>query len=73
MALVWLGRETDGGNSPTLWVDEATDEYVIQGFTVTDPDALTVIGTIPDDELVLRVPRRLMDHLPKEARGPDDI
>ncbi|RCG32011.1 hypothetical protein DQ384_05575 [Sphaerisporangium album] len=71
MRLQFLGKETDGGNSPTLW-DTDGDEYVIQGFTVTDAEALADIGAVPDGELIIRVPKRLMDHLPKETHGSAD-
>ncbi|MFI6534204.1 hypothetical protein ACIBHY_17215 [Nonomuraea sp. NPDC050547] len=65
MALHFLGKETDGGNSPTLWLDDERDEYVLQGWEVTDSDSLAAIGTVPAGELVLRVPTVLMNHLPK--------
>ena len=42
MRLTFLGRETQTGNSPTLW---ETDDghYVIQGFTL-DAEALGQVG-----------------------------
>jgi hypothetical protein len=45
MQLTFLGKETQTGNSPTLW-DTDTDEYVIQGFAL-DADALEQVGTVP--------------------------
>jgi hypothetical protein len=70
MRLTYLGKETQGGNSPTLW---ETDDghYVIQGFTL-DAEALAQIGAIPDGEAVIRVPRQLMRYL-KEARGATEL
>jgi hypothetical protein len=70
MRLTYLGKETQGGNSPTLW---ETDDghYVIQGFML-DPEALSQIGDIPDGEAVIRVPRQLMRHL-KEAHGASQL
>lgn len=55
MRLTFLGKDTQGGNSPTLW---ETDDghYVIQGFTL-DPEALGQVGPIPAGEAVIRVPR----------------
>lgn len=47
MQLQFLGKETQGGNSPTLW--EADDEYVIQGFTL-DAETLGQVGTVPEGE-----------------------
>ncbi len=62
MQLKFLGKETQGGNSPTLW--EADDDYVIQGFTL-DADALVQVGAVPAGEAVIRVPKKLMRHLRK--------
>ena len=70
MRLTFLGKETQTGNSPTLW--ETDDgQYVIQGFTL-DADALAQVGTVPDGELVIRVPKKLMRHV-KDAHGSTDV
>jgi len=66
MALRFLGKQTQDGNSPTLWADG--DDYVIQGFTV-EADTLAEIGYVPDGELVIRVPKTLMKHLAEDAGG----
>jgi hypothetical protein len=66
MRLTFLGKETQGGNSPTLWETD-DDHYVIQGFTL-DAEALAQVGVIPNGEAVIRVPKKLMRHL-KEADG----
>jgi hypothetical protein len=42
MRLTFLGKETQGGNSPTVW-DTDDGHYVIQGFTL-DADALAQVG-----------------------------
>jgi hypothetical protein len=70
MQLRFLGKETEGGNSPTLWeTDEG--EYVIQGFTL-GVEALGQVGDVPAGEAVVRVPRELMRHLPKEDDAAAD-
>ena len=70
MRLTFIAKETQTGNSPTLW--ETDDgQYVIQGFTLDD-DALSQVGTVPDGELVVRVPKKLMRHL-KDAHGSTDV
>ena len=70
MRLTFLGKETQGGNSPALW--ETDDgQYVIQGFML-DSDALEQVGTIPGGEAVIRVPKQLMRHL-KEADGVTEL
>ena len=70
MRLTFLGKETQTGNSPTLW-DTDTDEYVIQGFTL-DADALSQVGNVPDGELVIRVPKKLLRHA-KDAHGATEL
>lgn len=57
MRLTFLGKETQTGNSPTLW-DTDEDQYVIQGFTL-DADALAQVGTVPEGERYL--PRHLTE------------
>jgi hypothetical protein len=70
MQLTFLGKDTQGGNSPTLW--ETDDgQYVIQGFTL-GADALSQVGTIPDGEAVIRVPKKLMRHM-RDADGAADV
>jgi hypothetical protein len=70
MRLTFLGKETQGGNSPTLWeTDDGQD--VIQGFTL-DAEAVSQVGAVPEGEAVIRVPKKLMRHL-KEARGATEL
>jgi hypothetical protein len=70
MGLTFLGKETQTGNSPTLW--ETDDgQYVIQGFTL-DAETLGQVGTVPAGEAVIRVPKKLMRHL-EEARGATEV
>jgi hypothetical protein len=70
MRLTFLGKETQGGNSPTLW--ETDDgQYVIQGFTL-DAGAMGQVGTVPPGEAVIRVPKQLMRYL-KEADGATEL
>jgi hypothetical protein len=70
MTLRFLGKETQTGNSPTLWADG--EDYVIQGYT---PDAATLdaIGRLPTGEAAIRVPKRLMTHLAKDVDGATDV
>jgi hypothetical protein len=69
-SLVFLGKETQSGNSPTLWADG--DDYVIQGFTL-DAKTLAQLGAVPAGEAVIRVPKKLMKHLAKDGNGVIDI
>jgi hypothetical protein len=70
MALRFLGKETQDGQSPTLWADGP--DYVIQGFTL-DPETLSEVGQIPGGEAVIRVPKKLMRHLAKDIDGANDV
>lgn len=67
MELRFLGRETTGGQSPTLY---ATDQgsYVVQGWIVTDADILAMFD-LAEDETLVEVYARLMNHLAKDGLG----
>jgi hypothetical protein len=66
MRIRFLGRESTPGDSPTLW-DTDEDQYVIQGFAL-DAATLAQVGDIPAGEVVIRVPKGLMRHLPEDHR-----
>lgn len=57
MQLRFLGKVTEGGNSPTLF-DTDEDMYVIQGWTIDDPATLAQLK-LPDGETALIVPKAL--------------
>jgi hypothetical protein len=65
MALRFLGKdpESNGDNSPTIWDDG--DAYVIQGWLVSDAEAIAAIGTVPAHEGVVRIPKRMMGLFPE--------
>lgn len=71
MAPRFLGRdpESTDGDSPTVWEDG--DDYLIQGYTVTDPAALAHLAELayanpqPEGETVIRFPKRLMNFFPE--------
>lgn len=70
MQLRFLGKVTEGGNSPTLF-DTDEDMYVIQGWTIDDPATLSQLR-LPDGEAAVIVPKALMQHLPKEDDAGTD-
>jgi hypothetical protein len=70
MKLQFLGKESTPGDSPTLFATDR-DTYVIQGWKVTDREALSQMR-IPDNETCIEVPRGLMRHLPEEGHGADN-
>jgi hypothetical protein len=65
MELRFLGKETTGGQSPTLY---ATDQgsYVVQGWIVTDADVLAMFD-LAEDETLVEVYAQLMTHLAKDG------
>jgi hypothetical protein len=75
MELHFLGKVTDGGNSPTLYdtseVMHGRQIYVMQGWKITDPQTLAALH-LPEDEAVIAVPKELMRYLPGENHGAAD-
>lgn len=65
MQLRFLGKETTGGQSPTLYATDQ-DSYVVQGWIVSDPDVLANLD-VAEDETVVEVYSRLLNHLEKDG------
>ena len=61
MSLRFLGGETGSCGSPRLY--QEGDDYLVQGYTVTDAPLLAELN-IPDGETVVRVPQSLWKYLP---------
>jgi hypothetical protein len=74
MALRFLGKdpETKVNASPTIWIDEATGDYILQGWAITDEKTLAEIGEVPPGELVMRFPRRMALFFREAGGGNDD-
>ncbi|MCF2531766.1 hypothetical protein [Yinghuangia soli] len=70
MALHRLGKdpESPNGGSPTVWYDDETDQYLLQGNTVTDPARLAEVNA-PAHETVIEFPRRMMQFFPEVNGG----
>jgi hypothetical protein len=68
MALQFLGGDTGDGGSPRLYRNG--DDFLVQGYTVGDPEILRELA-IPVGEAVVRVPRSLWKYLPGDAHGGD--
>ena len=67
MEIRFLGKESEHGDSPTLYVtDRAT--YLVQGWKVTEPEILAEIK-VPEDETVVEVYAHLMNHLAKDGKS----
>ncbi|MER6010054.1 hypothetical protein [Streptomyces bluensis] len=61
MALRKLGKdpESPSGGSPTVYIDEDTDNYLVQGWKVLDAERLVQMD-IPSHETVVEIPRRMV-------------
>jgi hypothetical protein len=61
MALRKLGKdpESPSGGSPTVYLDEETDNYLVQGWKVLDGERLSQMD-IPGHESVVEIPRRMV-------------
>jgi hypothetical protein len=70
MELRFLGRVTESGHSPTLY-DTDQDMYVIQGWVITDAEALSKLS-LPAGETAVLVPKALMRYLPEGEHGAAD-
>ncbi|MEO5875018.1 MAG: hypothetical protein ABIS86_04425 [Streptosporangiaceae bacterium] len=76
MALKFLGKdpESDINGSPTIYLDEETDEYVLQGWEVDAATIAEINATrpIPKGETVIRFPRRMMPYFPEVTGDQPD-
>lgn len=65
MQLRFLGKDSAGGDSPTLYASDR-DTYVVQGWKVEDEALVSGLG-IPADETCVEVPPRLLTHLSNDG------
>ncbi len=61
MALRMLGKDPNSpdGNSPTIYVDEETDRYLVQGYKVLDEERLKQLN-LPAHEGAVEIPRYMV-------------
>lgn len=71
MALRFIAKDPESktGASPTVWVDEATGDVLLQGWTVDEAvqEECRKTGPIPDSECLVRLPARLAGALREAA------
>lgn len=74
MTLRKLGKdpESPSGSSPTVYLDEDTNNYLVQGWKVLDTERLGQMD-IPGHESVVEIPRRMVQFFleVKGDEGPD--
>ncbi|MQS12831.1 hypothetical protein F7Q99_11135 [Streptomyces kaniharaensis] len=70
MALHMLGKDPESpeGKSPTVYYDDATGNYLLQGWKVLDSERLAQMD-IPEHETVIEFPRRMMQFFPEVTGG----
>ena len=76
MALRFVGIDPDtpGGNCPSVWVDEATGDLLLQGWEETDEVNRAEIATrspILDHERIVRLPARMRSIIREAVEGPE--
>ena len=64
MHVRFLGKDPESqvGNSPTLFATDRTDRktFIVQGWVVTDPEALSEIGDVPAGEAIIEIPADIL-------------
>jgi hypothetical protein len=68
--ITFLGKDSTPNDSPTLYATDR-ETYLVQGYVVTDPEALSNMR-IPDGKTVVEVPVRLMKYLPEDSHAEGD-
>lgn len=59
MRVRFLGTDSHGGGSPTLYeTDRGT--IVVRGYAITDARALADLGEVPVGEVDIEIPRELL-------------
>jgi hypothetical protein len=74
MTLHKLGKDPESpvNESPTVYYDDATGNYILQSWKVTDPERLSQMQ-IPDHETVIEFPTRMMQFFPEVNGGRADV
>ncbi|MFI2373128.1 hypothetical protein [Streptomyces sp. NPDC018833] len=72
MALRRLGKDPESktGGSPTVYLDDETDNYLVQGWKVRDDERLSQMD-IPGHETVVEIPRRMVQFFEEMQSGAD--
>lgn len=72
LRFIGIDPETGGDHCPAVFVDKETGDFLLQGWTVTDPDTLAAIAghsPIADNESVVRLPARMQAIILEAASG----
>lgn len=74
MALRFIGIDpnTNGGNCPSVWIDETTGDLLFQGWEVTDQAILAEVADkspIAAHEKIVRLPARMRSMIQEACGG----
>ena len=71
MRLTLMGKDPNSnpGGSPTVYTTDR-GSWVVQGWTITDPDALAQMN-IPDGEGAVEIPDRMLQFFDRGDHGVD--
>ena len=64
MQLTFVRKESNGGQSPTLYRTD-TGSFVVQGWKITDQEALRTLD-LPEHETAVEVPAALLAEIARE-------
>ncbi|MFI6661425.1 hypothetical protein ACIBL8_38550 [Streptomyces sp. NPDC050523] len=73
MTLRFVGTTSDGGDCPTLYEVEGTDEILVQGDIETEPEHLAQLRDVKGTETFVRVPRKLLTRFAPRHEPPEAI
>jgi hypothetical protein len=59
MRVRFLGTDSQGGHSPTLY-ETSRGTLVVRRYAITDAQALADLGEVPAGELDIEIPRELL-------------
>ncbi|MGW5675152.1 hypothetical protein ACWEV4_08715 [Streptomyces sp. NPDC003860] len=70
MALHMLGKDPESpeGKSPTVYYDDVSNNYLVQGWKVVDAERLAHLD-LPSHETVVEIPKRMMQFFPEVNDG----
>jgi hypothetical protein len=68
----FLGKDPDSpvDGSPTIF--ETDTGFLVQGWVVTDPEALAQLGDLPEGETIVEIPRRMLQFFPDVTGEPGE-
>lgn len=72
MRLTLIGSDPDSNptNSPTIYRTDR-ESWVVQGWVITDPDALAELN-LPEGESAVEIPDRVIQFFGQEGRAGDN-